>query len=69
MEYSIFPTERSAKKWATEHLKPLLDGVFWTYTIETVKKAGWVNKNGQLGGEYQAGEYWVWYKQSDLKGV
>ena len=66
MEYSIFPTERSAKKWATEHIlrSILLTGI----CIEAVKEAGWVNKAGQLGGEYQAGEYWVWYKLSDLKG-
>ena len=62
MEYSIFPTERSAKKWATEHLKPL--GVFWTYTIEAVKDAGF-----KADGIYYAGEYWVWYKLADLKEI
>ena len=67
MDYSIFPTERSAKKWATEHIlrSVLLAGI----SIEAVKEAGWVNKAGQLGGEYEAGEYWVWYKEADLKEI
>mgnify|MGYP005826868113 CR=1 FL=1 len=62
MDYSIFPTERSAKKWATEHIlrSVLLAGI----CIEAVKEAG-----EQSDGIYQAGEYWLWYKQSDLKGV
>jgi len=62
MDYSIFPTERSAKKWAIEHIltSVLLAGI----SIEAVKEAG-----EQSDGIYYAGEYWVWYKEADLKEI
>jgi hypothetical protein len=62
VDYSIFPTERSAMKWAEEHIlrSVLLAGI----SIEAVKEAG-----EQSDGMYYAGEYWVWYKETDLKAI
>ena len=55
MEYSIFPTLKSAQKWARENLTPKY------YDAETVKESGF-----QSDGRYYAGEYWIWYRESDI---
>ena len=52
--YSIFPTERSAVKWARENLV--------TFSIEVVKEDGWKDQYSV----YVAGEYWLWYRESNI---
>jgi len=62
MEYSIFPTERSAVKWASENL-----GCNKYIKLEIVKEAGY--EGGKIYGKYHAGEYWLWYRESDIKPI
>jgi len=59
MEYSIFPTLKSAIKWEQENLNRAV-----VHTIETVKEAGF--EGGKIYGKYHAGEYWLWYRESDI---
>jgi len=52
MTYSIFPTQRSAEKWARENLK---NG---QWSMEVVTEPTWT----QQYTVYVPGEYWLHYR-------
>ena len=56
MEYSIFPTERSAVKWARENLTG-------NWSLEVVTEPKWVNQYSR----YVAGEYWLHYRNNAIR--
>ena len=56
MEYSIFPTERSAVKWARENLTG-------NWSLEVVTAPKWINQYS----EYVAGEYWLHYRNNAIR--
>ena len=52
MEYSIFPTQRSAEKWARENLR---NG---QWSMEVVTEPTWT----QQYTVYVSGEFWLHYR-------